>query len=877
MRPSQWARDRTEALARHHKLVWVEDPYQMLEESELGELRKVLEPTGRRVVCVDNAFRLREALDGLGGDARAAKAVIVDQSYTIRDPHLLPKDAKPSDLRPLPAPDWKPCVAADAFFRPNIREFLMSMTGFEDWPVQVNIYPYEKLARERPAALVKAYETFRRMGRALTDSDLVVVGASAVLGVDLFDITSPVIALELAFHSQDGWQAVEELFNPAEQEIVRRHLRSLPRPLGDLFGEHAETARLALVSLLLLRQHFEEPGKQLPFLSPALGSYRDCDVLPSVDAPSWFSESEVPRFEQACGDEFLRHIRDTLDLGSPEKARTFAQRERLSRKLRSLVPFEVQAPESVHESGGEDFRLDQLVPEFLHLKKELETIIHATKGVIEGLRLSPLKNQTARQLIQIFIDRGFHRVDRIVGRLESLIYFIEGPARHQWRSVTGFEARWSKEQRACRDTMALAGRLRDELDLAFGKLLEARYAEIVPSEVLTTDLFYEKFIAPRRRTSGGGMRKAVVLVVDSMRVDIWRELLRPALERDYEVEESFGFALLPSETHVSRRSFFAGLPPASTPSSGSESELFAQLLSTVHGSAITFEELPRRRPGMRFGVRTRDQSVHAAVFDFPDALSHEVDWDPHTLQEGQRHLIREIRALLADIGPEAMVFITADHGHILQQRGAPVNLRDADDVGYRSAYVTSRVEGHDAARVFQIPARDLRHGSPGWFVFPRPGHALRDGSDASRRFRPSANYRHGGISLFEVVVPLIRLKHRTAKAQVRLVAHAAGAFEVGVASVIELSVSADGILSSPVSLAAAQPAVESTVVTGVTTTPQTVKLRYVPGAPGKHTLQLTALLAGDKVGETSIEVDVAPARAKVDVARAKLARLFGDT
>ena len=71
------------------------------------------------------------------------------------------------------------------------RDFLASTTGVEDWPVQVNIYPYEELARERPADLVRAYETFRRMGRTLTDDDLVVVGASAVLEVDLFDITSP--------------------------------------------------------------------------------------------------------------------------------------------------------------------------------------------------------------------------------------------------------------------------------------------------------------------------------------------------------------------------------------------------------------------------------------------------------------------------------------------------------------------------------------------------------------------------------------------------------------------------------------------------------------------------------------------------------------
>src|SRR5262249_5969934 len=152
-----------------------------------------------------------------------------------------------------------------------------------------------------------------------------------------------------------------------------------------------------------------------------------------------------------------------------------------------------------------------------------------------------------------------------------------------------------------------------------------------------------KFIAPRRRTASPIPKKAVVLVIDSMRLDIWRELIRPALEPDYEVEESIGFALLPTETRISRRAFFAGKPPATMPTTGRESELFAALLSAVHGARVTFEDLPQSPKGMSFGVRARDGSTHAGVFDFPDALSHEVDWDPHILHEAQRPLVRELR------------------------------------------------------------------------------------------------------------------------------------------------------------------------------------------------------------------------------------------
>ena len=264
MRPSDWLKERIEAAARHQKLVWVEDPYRLLDAADAVALRAAPNSSGHALIIVTNAFRLREALADLDGKAAASKVVVVDQSYTLRDPHLLPKDAKPSDLKPLPAPDWKPRVAADALFRPTVRDFLVAATGVEDWPSEVNIYPYERRARERPVAFVRAYETFRRTGQTLTSDALVVVGASAVLGVDLFDIPSPIAALEQAFHSESRWREVAEYFNPSEQKVVREHLRRLPAPLGELFGDKADTARSVVVALLVLKQHFPDaPGKQL--------------------------------------------------------------------------------------------------------------------------------------------------------------------------------------------------------------------------------------------------------------------------------------------------------------------------------------------------------------------------------------------------------------------------------------------------------------------------------------------------------------------------------------------------------------------------------------------------------------------------------------
>jgi hypothetical protein len=648
----------------------------------------------------------------------APKVVVVDQSYTLRDSSQLPKDAKPSDLRSLLAPDWKSRIPFDARFQATVRRFLTSETEFKDWPPEVDIFPYERLARERPAAFIHAYASSQATGRNLTDEDLVLVGASAVLGVDLFSVSDPIGALDLAFHKSEAWNRLDEYFNARERGIVQKALAQFPSPFGDMFTDRQEIARAAVTGLLVLKQHFPEPGIELAQLSPAFVPYRDCDFPVPRDAPAWFRDEEVPRFEKLCSKDFLGYVHATLKLAETNAAKRFAQRERYSNVLRALVPFEIQRKATIEPRQDEDFSLDHLVPEFRRFKEELDEMVQRLKSPIENLRLKRVQDLPIGDILNLFAKEGFFECERLTGRLESLIHFIEVPAKRGWKEIPGFEQRWNTESRACRDTVALAARLRDDLDLAFGKLLEKRYADIVPAQVLPTDKFYEAWMAPRRRSVSGSTSRAIVVVVDSMRFDIWRGVLRAALEREYEVEEELGFAILPSMTHFSRRGFFAGKPPALL-TSGKESDLFAQLLARLHGRKFEFDDLPGKRHGAVFAVRSRgsDATTFAAVFDAPDALSHGVDWDPHVLHESLRYLVTEVRSLLQEAGPDALVFITSDHGHVRLDGASRIDLPQAEEVGYRSAYSSRLVDGPAAARVFQISSQTLRHSRPGEWVF----------------------------------------------------------------------------------------------------------------------------------------------------------------
>jgi len=73
-----------------------------------------------------NAFTLREQL--LDIQPFNGSLVVVDQSCTPRQSHLLPQDCKPQDFVPLTAPDWRPKIDTNGNVALSVREFLIACT-----------------------------------------------------------------------------------------------------------------------------------------------------------------------------------------------------------------------------------------------------------------------------------------------------------------------------------------------------------------------------------------------------------------------------------------------------------------------------------------------------------------------------------------------------------------------------------------------------------------------------------------------------------------------------------------------------------------------------------------------------------------------------
>ena len=125
-------------------------------------------------------------------------------------------------------------------------------------------------------------------------------------------------------------------------------------------------------------------------------------------------------------------------------------------------------------------------------------------------------------------------------------------------------------------------------------------------------------------------------------------------------------------------------------------------------------------------------------------------------------------------------------------------------------------------------------------------------------------------------MPLVCLRHREAPTKVYVKSKTRESGVTGMLSTVEVSLSADGIVASPLKLVADSADIEPIIVSGISSTPKTVTLRYTPTAPGRQKLKFTAQLADEVVGTAELEVNVAPAPVEEDPAKAKLRKLFGD-
>ncbi len=331
-----------------------------------------------------------------------------------------------------------------------------------------------------------------------------------------------------------------------------------------------------------------------------------------------------------------------------------------------------------------------------------------------------------------------------------------------------------------------------ELNRQFGRFIEANYRgwiEQAPGgrPLLSPDVIPLR-VVPRMRD---GQRVALI-VLDCLRLDEWLSF-ESLLPGDIRRERELYCSILPSATVYARNALFSGLFPRDIakqfPSfweevqqsemgmNRFEDELLQSLLQRhrVHTGGARYRKIVRREDAddlTRQMGSFADQQLVALVFTFVDSFTHGRSRDAIIAEfaqdlPGMRAHLRTwfersvaLQAIREMLRQNRIVIVTTDHGSIQVRRPGIVRADRATSRGVRFKFGRApNVEEEHAVRVREPGSFGLPEGGLlKTYIFAREDYFFVYGSKRHEHERLlRGSFQHGGISMDELVVPIVTL------------------------------------------------------------------------------------------------------------------------
>lgn len=362
--------------------------------------------------------------------------------------------------------------------------------------------------------------------------------------------------------------------------------------------------------------------------------------------------------------------------------------------------------------------------------------------------------------------------ERRVSRLFDLVEKEQPTAEARYFDWTAFALKWAELSSLvhCANNTEYQTRLReigDALNTTFAEWLTGHYSSLISLPPTNPAMLHH---VPRRMArdieESGGSRAALI-VLDGLALDQWvtiRQLLQKQ-DANLVMRESAIFAWIPTLTSVSRQSIFSGkLPhyfPSSINSTNCEEKLWKQFWE---GHGLSRQDVAYQRglgDGDAAGVL--DSAIHSGKTKVVGLVVDKVDKIMHGMQLGSAGMHNQIKqwcsggflstlvGCLLDQG--FAVWLTADHGNIeCEGKGRPSEGVIAETKGERArVYPTSELRSQFAT-AFSFAYEWQPIGLPDGY-FP----LLVGGRDAFVNIG-SSTVCHGGISIEEVIVPLVKFE-----------------------------------------------------------------------------------------------------------------------
>ena len=458
--------------------------------------------------------------------------------------------------------------------------------------------------------------------------------------------------------------------------------------------------------------------------------------------------------------------------------------------------------------------LDEMMPglsglETLQRIKEITPqvpVVMVTKSEEEDIMNQAIGQQIADYLIKpvnpnqilLTLKKNIHRKEIVTETVQSSyqqqfqqlsMQIMDCRTWQDWTDIYKRLVRWELELSATDSQMTeMLEMQKEEANLGFAKYVKQNYLEWMKGgdhPLLSNELFKTK-VFPLLNAG----EKVFLIVLDNFRYDQWKTLEREIGDQ-FDIDEDVYCSILPTATQYARNAIFSGLMPEQI------SKMFPDLWvdedeeegKNLNEAPLIQTQLERYRRKNTFSYHKINTSTEAeklvqqlktlerndlnvVVFNFIDMLSHarteskmvrelannESAYRSITLSWFRHSVISEFFKRLA--ATDCKIIVTTDHGSIRCTQ--PVKIVGDRNTNTNLRYKLGKNLAHDDKSLFVI--KDPRNA-----LLPSPNlstsYVFATG-DSFFAYPNNYNYyvayyrdtfQHGGISMEEMIIPLITL------------------------------------------------------------------------------------------------------------------------
>ncbi len=333
-----------------------------------------------------------------------------------------------------------------------------------------------------------------------------------------------------------------------------------------------------------------------------------------------------------------------------------------------------------------------------------------------------------------------------------------------------------------------------EANQQFCKFIEENYLDWINGQsdevpVLSHNLISKK-VAPHLKGN-----KTFLLVIDNLRYDQWK-IMQPIFSEYFTIEEDeMYYSILPTATQYARNSIFAGLMPSEikrrfpklwkdedeegSKNNHEEDFLLDQLKRLGQTVKTSYNKITNLEKGKKLVESFNDllqNDLNVVVYNFVDMLSH-----ARTDMEVIRELADDEKAyrsltiswfknsplldLIKNIAQSgAQLILTTDHGMVKVTN--PVKVIGDKNVNTNLRYKLGKNLSYDAKEVLEVTDPDDAYlpklNVTTKYIFARDDDFFAYPNNYNYYVNFYKNtFQHGGISLEEVLIPIVKMKSKS--------------------------------------------------------------------------------------------------------------------